>query len=80
MTWSGFVRFDLADHTTVIVERDDLQRIYEELWVLSDVPGAITTAALLINQMGRHPPFRETVNLDSSQSTALRRAVDDCET
>jgi hypothetical protein len=60
----------------VTVEGDDLRPVYEELWVLSDLPGAISTAALLIDEAGRHPSHREAVKLNSQQSMALRRALD----
>lgn len=76
MASSTSVQFDLADGTTVIVERGDLRRVYEELWVLSDLQGAVSTAALLIDEAGRNSRLREPVKLTSAQSTALRRAID----
>jgi hypothetical protein len=71
------VTFELADGTTVIVERNDLRGVYEALWDLSRVPGAISTAALLLDEAGRPRNSRPPVNLNQSQSDVLRRALDD---
>jgi hypothetical protein len=76
MASSTSVQFKLTDGTTVIVEREDLRQVYEELWLLSHLQGAISTAALLIDEAGRRPRLREPVNLNTAQSTALTRAID----
>jgi hypothetical protein len=60
----------------VTVEADDLRSVYEELWALSDLPGAISTAALLRDEAGRHPHYRHPIDLNGAQSAALRRALD----
>jgi hypothetical protein len=53
MSWTvASVRLKLVDGTTVIVERDDLRRVYEGLWTLSNAPGAVSTAALLLDEGG----------------------------
>lgn len=72
----GSVWFDLADGTTVIVEGSDLRRVYEELWTLADRPGAISTAAMLLDEGGKHRHYAEAVGLNQPQSDALRRALD----
>jgi hypothetical protein len=76
MDSSESVHFDLADGTSVAVESSDVRRVYEGLWKLSSIPGAVSTAALLLDGAGRHPHHRHRVNLNSLQSAALRRALD----
>lgn len=71
------VYFDLTDGTSLAVESNDLRRVYEDLWKLSSVPGAVSTAALLLHEAGRHPRHRHRVTLNSLQSAALRRALDE---
>lgn len=71
------VHFDLADGTSLAVESNDLRRVYEDLWKLSSVPGAVSTAALLLHEAGRQPHHRHRVALNSLQSAALRRALDE---
>ena len=46
------VHFDFADGTSVAVESSDYRRVYDELWTLSKVPGAISTAGLLLTRPG----------------------------
>lgn len=70
------VHFDLADGTSVAVESSDLRRVYEELWALSSVPGAISTAALLFDEGTRKPRYRHRIELNGPQSAALKRAFD----
>jgi hypothetical protein len=73
---SQSVNFDLEDGTTVTVESDDLRRVYDELWLLSRAfPGAISTAALLLDEAGRHRRRRYGINLDRAQGSALTRAL-----
>ena len=71
------VRFDLADGTSVAVESCDLRPVYEELWALSNVPGAISTAALLFDEATRQPRFRHRIELNRLQSAVLLRALDE---
>jgi hypothetical protein len=77
MDSSASVQFDLADGTSIAVESSDLRRVYEELWTLSGVPGAISTAALLFDEATRQPRYRHHVELNSLQSAALKRALDE---
>lgn len=70
------VHFDFADGTSVAVESSDYRRVYDELWTLSKMPGAISTAGLLV-YAGRHPGYPRAVDLSEAQSAALRRAMDD---
>ena len=78
MATSGRVQFDLADGTAVTVEGDDLHHLYEELWALADLPGAVSAAALLIHEAERHPQYRQSVSLNGPQTAAFRRALDRC--
>ena len=69
------VLFDFADGTSVAVESSDYRRVYDELWTLSKMPGAISTAGLLVHS-ARHPGYPRAVDLSEAQSAALRRAID----
>ena len=76
MDSSESVHFDLADGTSVAVDGGDVRRVYEGLWALSGVPGAISTAALLFDEASRQIRFRHRIELDGQQSEALRRVLD----
>jgi hypothetical protein len=76
MELSESVHFDLADGTSVAVQSSDYRRVYDELWTLSKIPGAISTAGLLLNAT-QHPGYPHAVDLSEAQSAALRRAIDD---
>ena len=71
---SEFISFTLNDGTTMIVPAPDWRRIYERLWDLSPEPGAVSTAALLLEASRLR--LRRPVELTSAQSEVLRRAVD----
>ena len=80
MDSSESVHFDFADGTSVAVGSSDYRRVYDELWTLSkEIPGAISTAGLLLNA-ARHPGYPHAVDLSEAQSAALRRAIDDSKT
>jgi hypothetical protein len=72
---SGSVRFTLADGETLIVAEEDLRRIYELLWELVGEPGAVSTAALLMDASRLSEFARAPVTLTTSQSAALGKAV-----
>ena len=74
MDSSESVHFDLADGTSVAVESRDYRRVYDGLWKLSSVPGAISTATLLLGAT-RRPGYPRGVELDAVQSAALRNAI-----
>lgn len=74
MDSSESVHFDLADGTTVAVESGHYRRVYEGLWKLSSVPGAISTATLLLRAT-RRPGYPHGVELDAVQSAVLKRAI-----
>jgi hypothetical protein len=74
MDSSESVLFDLADGTSVAVKSSDYRHVYEGLWKLSSVPGAISTATLLLGAT-RRPGYPRGVELDAVQSTALRNAI-----
>lgn len=75
MDSSESVHFDLADGTGLTVEHGDIRSVYDELWRLSNVPGAISTAALLLSAT-RHPGYTQRVELNVAQSAVLRSAID----
>lgn len=75
MDSSESVRFDLADGTRVVVESGDVRRVYEDLWKLSNFPGAVSTAELLLDAAGQQPYNRRRIGLTGPQSTALRSAM-----
>ena len=80
MNSSESVHFDFADGTSVAVESSDYRRVYDELWTLSKkIPGAISTAGLLLNAT-QHPGYPHAVDLSEAQSAALRRAINDTNT
>lgn len=68
------VHFDLADGTSVAVESCDYRRVYEGLWKLSSMPGAISAATLLLGAT-RRPGYPRAVELDAVQSAALESAI-----
>lgn len=74
MDSSESVHFDLADGTSVAVESSDYRRVYEGLWKLSSVPGAISTATLFLGATRRHG-YPHGVELDAVQSAALKSAI-----
>jgi hypothetical protein len=74
MDSSESVHFDLADGTTVAVESTNYRRVFEGLWKLSSVPGAVSTATLLLGAT-RSPGYPHGVELDAVQSAVLKRAI-----
>ena len=47
---SDVIDFRLSDGTSLRVQDEQLRQIYQALWDLSDVPGAISTAAMLMHE------------------------------
>lgn len=76
MAVSGSVQFELADGTSVTVEADELRDIYQELLELTGLPGAFSTAELLVHEADQQPSNRLPVGLNGPQTVALRRALD----
>jgi hypothetical protein len=74
MDSSESVHFDLADGTSVAVESSNYRRVYEGLWKLSSVPGAVSTAALLLGAT-RRPGYPHAVELDAVKSAELGSAI-----
>lgn len=71
----GSVTFTLDGGERLVVPDDALRRIYDSLWEISREPGAVSTAALIID-MSRLPPYaRRPVELTGPQSAVLRQAV-----
>lgn len=71
----GSVSFTLDDGETLGVADEDLWRVYDVLWDLAKEPGAVTTAALLMDAGRRSPFARLPISLTTPQSTALRKAI-----
>jgi hypothetical protein len=69
------VEFRLSDGTSLLLQDADLRRIYEELWDISDHHGAISTAALLIDEARKYGPHQRPIELNAAQSEALQEAV-----
>lgn len=69
------VEFRLDDGTKLLVPIADLRPIYEALWDLSNVPGAISTAALLMDEGHKLARYRYPVELNRPQSDVLRQVV-----
>lgn len=80
MEASDVVAFLLSDGSSVRVRDGDLRRIYEALWDLSELPGAISTAAMLIHEGQQSARFRHPIELNVTQGDVLRRALSDLET
>jgi hypothetical protein len=69
------VEFKLSDGTSLVIPDAELRRLYEELWNLSNVPGAISAAALLMDEARKRALYRSPVELSPPQSNVLSRAV-----
>jgi hypothetical protein len=69
------VEFGLPDGTSLKIPDSDLQRVYEALWDLAGTPGAIATAAMLIDEEHRPMPYRHPVELNDREADALKQAV-----
>ena len=71
-----FVEFRLTDGTSLLVPEAELRHLYEVLWDLSDTPGAVSTAALLMDEARKYARYRHPVELTVAQGNALRQAAD----
>jgi hypothetical protein len=69
------VRFTLDDGATLLIAEKDVDRIYDLLWGLAPAPGAVFTAALLIEASRTSEFARKAPRLTPSQSAVLREAV-----
>jgi hypothetical protein len=73
---SHAVHFLLADGNRLIVEAGDTQRVYDELWMLANLPGAISTAGALMHEAHSGSLHnRQPIDLNAAQSHALSRAI-----
>jgi hypothetical protein len=72
---AGSVSFTFDDGDAVSVPQGDLRRVYDALWDLAKGPGAVSTAALLMDAWRLHPFVRKPIALTTSQSAVLRRAL-----
>jgi hypothetical protein len=72
----GSVSFTLDDGETLLVPDQDLRRVYETLWDLSAQPGAVSTAALLLEASRIQEFMRGRIELTTPQSAVLRKAVE----
>lgn len=69
------IRFALDDGETLYVPDEDLRPVYEVLWDLAKEPGAVSTAALVMDARRLHPFHRQPIELTTTQSAVLRKAV-----
>ena len=72
---SDAVLFDLPDGTSLTVGEGDLRRVYQALWDLIDLPGAVSTAAMILHESRQSALFRQPVELTVAQGDALRQAL-----
>jgi hypothetical protein len=72
---TGSISFTLDDGAGISVADEDVQEVYDSLWGISDEPGAISTAALMMSMSRVRPYARLPVALTNPQSAVLRRAV-----
>ena len=72
----GSPRFTLTNGQSVEIDDGELRRISEGLWELSEQPGAVSTAVLLMHESRQHEASRRApVELTHAQTNALRRAL-----
>jgi hypothetical protein len=71
----GSVNFTFDDGETLSVPDEDLRRVYDALWDLAKEPGAVSTAALLMDTWRLDPFTRRPISLTTSQSAVLRKTV-----
>ncbi len=69
----------MSDGSSVRVRDGDLRRIFEALWDLSELPGAISTAAMLMHEAQQSARFRHPIELNIAQGEVLRRALSSLE-
>jgi hypothetical protein len=69
------IDFRLSDGTYLRVQDEQLRQIYQALWDLSDVPGAISTAAMLMHEGNHSARFRHPIELTVAQGDVLRQAL-----
>jgi hypothetical protein len=72
---SDVIDFRLSDGTSLRVQDEQLRQIYQALWDLSDVPGAISTAAMLMHEGNQSARFRHPIELNAAQGDVLRQAL-----
>lgn len=71
----GSVTFTLDNGETLGLPDDDLRPTYDALWDLAKEPGAVSTAALLMDAWRLRPFARQPISLTHPQSAVLRKAV-----
>jgi hypothetical protein len=69
------VTFVLDDGETLPVPDENLRRVYDLLWDLRKEPGAVSTAALIMDAQRLDPFARRPIALTTPQSVVLRKAV-----
>jgi hypothetical protein len=71
----GPVRFTLNDGETLVVPRETLSQVYELLWQLAPKPGAVEMAAVIRAASGESTRYGRPLDLNATQSVALREAI-----
>jgi len=65
----------LDDGDALVVPAEDLRRVYDLLWEFAPEPGAVSTAALLIDAWRQADEYgRGKIELNPVQSAVLRKA------
>lgn len=72
----GLVRFTLDDGEALTVPDEGLRRIYDSLWEISQEPGAVSTAALVIDESPLSPYVSRPVALTAAQRAVFRKALE----
>lgn len=72
---AGSIRFSLADGGTLTIPEGEVRPVYDRLWEAAGVPGAVTTAALLLDASRQSAVTRATIELTAPQSAILRETV-----
>jgi hypothetical protein len=75
MAGSTSVRFTLDDGEILAIADEDVDRVYDLLWQLAHEPGAVFTAALLVEASRTSGFARTEIKLTPPQSAVLRDAV-----
>ena len=71
---AGSVTFMLNDGEALVVPGEDVRPVYDLLWEFAPEPGAVSTAALLIDAWRRADEYgRGKIELNLVQSAVLRK-------
>lgn len=69
------VTFALDDGELLSLPDEDLRPLYDALWDIAREPGAVSTAALIMDARRRRPFAKNPIELTTAQSAVLRKAM-----